>query len=246
MHEVGRVLYGSNNYQLDGPDSDKDYKVFLCPDFNDLYNSKKVEKNDLPAATYGEQFSPMDVRQFSRNLAKGNVNCCEYLFSTENKHTPDFLSFLSVAREAYEQGYVVTCWDTFFASVEGMVKNSLDRYGVTRKSMSRAYYLYMFVLMLVEDGFRMTKYSWRDNHWNQDVRMMRFDEKSFLPTQEEFYQGFAKLKQWAANRVEDFKKNRPFEYKRLASYYDVFEEEMKKFVKRELQYEQLKGDFDYD
>ena len=242
MHEVGRCLYGSNNYNLDGPNSDKDYKVFLCPDFNDLYNSKRVEKSDLSAATYGEQFSPMDVRQFARNLAKGNVNCCEYLFSVEANHEPAFSSFVSVARKAYECGYVITCWDAFFASVEGMVKNSLDRCGVTRKSMSRAYYLYMFVLMLVEDGFKMTEHSWRNNYWNKDVHKMRFDENYYLPTQEGLYQGFAKLKQMASNRVEAFKENRPLEYKELSAYYYVFEEEMKKFVKHELQYEQLMGD----
>lgn len=230
-------MYGSNNYSLDGPNSDKDYKVFLCPDFDDLYNSKHVEKNDLPVATYGEQFSPMDVRQFARNLAKGNVNCCEYLFSTEVSYEPAFSNFVSVAREAYKTGYVVTCWDTFFASVEGMVKNSLDRYGVTRKSMSRAYYLYMFVLMLVEDDFKMMEDSWRGNYWNEVVRAMRFDEKIHLPTQEKLYQGFTKLKQMASNRVEVFKENRPFEYKILSAYYYVLEEEMKKFVKHELQYE---------
>lgn len=242
MHEVGRCLMGSQNYNLDGPDSDKDYKVFLCPDFDDLYNSKRVEKNDLPATTYGEQFSPMDVRQFARNLAKGNVNCCEYLFSADYHHDVGFWAYVSVAREAYKSGYIVTCWDTFFASVEGMVKNSLDRYGVTRKSMSRAYYLYMFVLMLIEDGFKMTEHSWRGNYWNEDVRAMRFDESSYLPSQEKLYQGLAKLKQMAANRVEAFKENKPLEYKELSAYRYVLEEEMKKFVKHELQYEQLMGD----
>jgi hypothetical protein len=100
--------------------------------------------------------------------------------------------------------------------------------------------------MLVEDNFKMTEHSWRGNHWNEDVRKIRFDEKSYLPTQEELYQGFAKLKQMVSNRVKAFKEDRFLEYKKLSAYYYVFEDEMKKFVKHELQYEQLMGDYNYN
>ena len=44
MREVARVLYGSQNYGLDTPESDRDYKVLMCPEFDDLYHGRKLEK----------------------------------------------------------------------------------------------------------------------------------------------------------------------------------------------------------
>lgn len=182
MLDVGHVLYGSQNYGLDSPDSDKDYKVFLCPDFDDLYANKCVEKNDLPADRYDrEHFSPMDVRTFAKNLVSGNVNCAEYLFSMEQNGRSDLFDFLEEARQLYNDGYVMVCWDKFFASVEGLVKNSLDRNGESRKTMSRAYYFQMFVMTLMADNFKMDNYTWRGNSWNEDLRRMRFDEKCWMP-----------------------------------------------------------------
>lgn len=122
MFEIGRIGYGSQNYRLNGPDSDKDYKVFLCPDFNDLYNNRKVEKNDLPAFYDPEHYSPMDVRVFAKNVIAGNINCAEYLFSIEQNGRSDFFAFLEEARQLYNDGYVMVCWDKFFASTEGLVK----------------------------------------------------------------------------------------------------------------------------
>ena len=79
MFEVGRILFGSQNYHLDGPDSDKDYKVLLCPDSEDFYFYKKVEKNNLSKELPSENYSPMDVRTFDKNLRAGNPNCLEML-----------------------------------------------------------------------------------------------------------------------------------------------------------------------
>jgi hypothetical protein len=45
-----------------------------------------------------------------------------------------------------------------------------------------------------------------------------------------------------SNKVKAFKEDRFLEYKKLSAYYYVFEDEMKKFVKHELQYEQLMGE----
>ena len=155
MKEVGRALYGSQNYKLSNENSDKDYKVFLCPSFNDLYRAHKADKGDLPHGLDSEHYSVLDVRKFADLVKVGNVNCLEYLFSLELTGNDKFLNWCAQARELYGKGYLATVWPTFFSSLKGMVGNSLDHYGVTRKSMSRVYFLYMFAMTVVQDNFQV-------------------------------------------------------------------------------------------
>jgi len=39
-----QILVGSHNYNLNNENSDKDYKIFVCPTFEDLYYNKKLSK----------------------------------------------------------------------------------------------------------------------------------------------------------------------------------------------------------
>ena len=243
MFEVGRVSYGSQNYRLNGPDSDKDYKVFLCPDFNDLYKNKRVEKNDLPANVYNREFySPMDCRTFAAKLVEGNVNCVEYIFSLEQNGSSDFFTFLEDARQLYSDGYVMVCWDKFFASVEGLVKNSLNRMGENRKTIMRAYYFQMLVMTLLADNFKMDAHTWRSNNWNKDLRRMRFDEECWMPTREQIETTFAYLKETCKASVERFKKYNPSGFEDLQKRGEALEAKMKALVARFI-YEEIGEDY---
>ena len=59
MVELAKVLYGSQNYGLDGEDSDRDYKLVLCPGFDELYEGKMCKKNigEQAARAAGERES---------------------------------------------------------------------------------------------------------------------------------------------------------------------------------------------
>ena len=146
MKPVAQILIGSQNYQLDGPDSDFDYKLLMMPDFNDFYNYHKVDRHDLPEGYDPEHYNVMSVLTFDKNIRKGNINALEMLFSHYIKCTDDIEIYLNMARHAYAEGYLFIVWDSFMATVEGMIKNSLDRYGATRKSVSRAMYLIYVIL----------------------------------------------------------------------------------------------------
>lgn len=202
MKEVGRALYGSQNYLLSNENSDKDYKVFLCPSFEDLYRAHKADKGDLPKDLDPEHYSVLDVRKFAELVKVGNVNCLEYLFSLDLSGNDRFLNWCADARELYEKSYLATVWPTFFASLTGMVKNSLDRYGVTRKSMSRTYFLYMFATTVVQDHFQVWSSTWRNNTWNKTVAKMRFDDTVYLPTKEEVFNSLNHLNEEAMKRVK--------------------------------------------
>ena len=63
---LGSFLIGSNNYNLDLPDSDKDYKEIVMPNFTDLYFNKTLN------AQIDEHKSLVDYRFFCQKLIKAN------------------------------------------------------------------------------------------------------------------------------------------------------------------------------
>lgn len=165
MKEIARILYGSQNYRLNLPNSDEDYKILLCPEFIDFYNSRKVEKSDVPAWYDHEHNSPMSVIQFHHLLMKGNPNCLEMLFSSEiETSNADFLEYQKQALDLFMCGYLATIWKDFYSAMRGIALNIKLREGITPKSVSRAVYLFGLTQQVMIDNFRMTHGSWRGSH----------------------------------------------------------------------------------
>lgn len=80
--EVFRALCGSHNYNLNTPESDKDYKIFVAPTFDDLYSNKQFSKSYIGET---EDFDVHDIRKISSLWWKANVNFLEVLFSKNIK-----------------------------------------------------------------------------------------------------------------------------------------------------------------
>jgi len=80
------ALTGSHNYNLNTPTSDRDYKAFIFPNFEDLYNNKMFSK-----AVVTETFDATvhDVRKLSELWWKANINFIEVLFSIELQFVDD-------------------------------------------------------------------------------------------------------------------------------------------------------------
>lgn len=171
MKVVGTILYGSNNYRLDTPESDRDYKIIVTPNFDELYLKKDLNGAALPFSHLDpEHYSCMDVRAFANNLAKGNPNAIEMLFSTEiDDEFSDFRHLLEKWREPYFNGYVASQWYYFTEAVGGIMYNSFKRYGVTLKTASRALYFYKLVEYISNHNFVI------------DETVLRNDEVCELP-----------------------------------------------------------------
>lgn len=199
MKPVAQILYGSQNYMLDGPDSDFDYKLLMMPDFNDFYNYHKVDKNDLPEGYDPEHYNVMSILTFDKNVRKGNVNALEMLFSHYIKCANDIEIYLDAAKRAYAEGYLFIVWDSFMTTVEGMIKNSLDRYGVNRKSASRALYLISLCSFVADHDFAMDNTTWGEEQVFSDARELRFNEDKELPTKEAIFSIFEDMKRSADN-----------------------------------------------
>lgn len=75
-----KALVGSHNYNLQIESSDKDYKAFFLPSFEDLYSGEKYSKS-ITSDT--EDIEYHDIRKLPDMLWKSNVNFLEVLFSME-------------------------------------------------------------------------------------------------------------------------------------------------------------------
>lgn len=188
MKEIARILVGSQNYGLDIPESDKDYKVLLCPEFEDLYNYRKVEAKDLPKDLDKDHYSVMSVITFDKLLRNGNPNCLEMLYSMNlETDNADFCAYVNYARDLFRDGYLALVWENFYNAVTGIITHPFERDGVTPKTVSRAEYFYRMICALPYQNehvqpYGMTAYTWRNREIVSGARKFRIDEKI---TQEE-------------------------------------------------------------
>lgn len=77
---VGIFVYGSQNYELDTPESDIDTKCIIVPTFDDIcFNSKPVSYTYVRANDEHIEFK--DVRLMLNEFRKQNMNFVEILFT---------------------------------------------------------------------------------------------------------------------------------------------------------------------
>lgn len=177
MKVVGTILIGSQNYRLDILESDRDYKIIVTPNFDELYLKKDLNGAALPFGDH-EHYSCMDVRTFANNLAKGNPNAIEMLFSTEiDDEFSDFRHLLEKWREPYFNGYVASQWHYFTEAVGGIMYNSFKRYGVTPKTASRALYFYKLVEYISNHNFVIDETILRNDEICELPRAVRLLDK---------------------------------------------------------------------
>ena len=92
-HVAIKALFGSHNYNLNTPSSDRDYKVFLVPNLNDLYDGVEINENHVSEE---EDYSVHDIRKLAVLFWKSNINFLEIMFSQEHTIDPEL-------REIYDR-----------------------------------------------------------------------------------------------------------------------------------------------
>jgi len=78
--ELFKVLTGSHNYNMNTPESDKDYKIFVLPTFDDLYHGKEFSTSHVGET---EDYDVHDIRKAGHLWWKANINFVEVLFTEE-------------------------------------------------------------------------------------------------------------------------------------------------------------------
>jgi predicted nucleotidyltransferase len=78
-----QALVGSHNYNLNREESDRDWKLFVFPTFDDLYNGR-MYSHTITGKT--DDVDIHDIRRLSDLLFKSNINFVETLFSQQYAH----------------------------------------------------------------------------------------------------------------------------------------------------------------
>lgn len=172
---LGNFLVGSNNYNLDLPDSDKDYKGVVMPNFTDLYFNKTLN------AQIDEHESLVDYRFFCQKLAKANPNYIEMLFSKEKEFLNDgFARIFDLARETLPS-ILRLSWDNFVLATLSMVRNSLKRTDQESKMVARAVFLCHLLERAYEKNGELTDSDWTAHNF----RAIRVDEAALKEAKEQ-------------------------------------------------------------
>jgi len=77
---VFKALVGSHNYNLNDESSDKDWKYFVLPTFDDLYGGTRFSASKVGTE---EDYDVHDIRKLTDLLWKANVNFLEVLYSND-------------------------------------------------------------------------------------------------------------------------------------------------------------------
>lgn len=88
----GLFLQGSQNYQMDTLSSDFDFKAFVLPSFDDLYNNARISITE--PTDYG-LVEIKDIRLLPELIMKGNVSIVEILYTKVywvKSHSAEFKS----------------------------------------------------------------------------------------------------------------------------------------------------------
>ena len=163
---LGKFLVGSNNYNLDLPESDKDYKGVVMPNFTDLYFNKTLN------AQIDEHESLVDYRFFCQKLIKANPNYIEMLFSKEKEFLDDgFAQIFELARETLPS-FLRLSWDNFVLATLSMARNSLKRTDQESKMVARAVFLCHLLERAYEKNGELTDSDWTAHNF----RLIRIDK----------------------------------------------------------------------
>lgn len=166
---LGKILYGSQNYGLNGPNSDKDYYEIVMPSFYDLYYQKEASDK-----------KSWDIRKFTKLILDGNFNAIELLFSVDKQFYSQDFEFLWHYLRAISSDIVARRSKKFYYSIRGCFKASLDNADKANsvetyiKHMARTQYFVDLLDHVRLSHFYLTENTWRGN-FTENARNIRFN-----------------------------------------------------------------------
>lgn len=200
---------GSTNYNLVDELSDYDYKKFVCPTFDDLYN-KKMYSNSYTSEEC--DYTVHDIRKLSELIYKANINFIEVLFATKKQYPMemcwiiDHASELSIANLPYLYDACIGMYYTKINKIHSgtaTTKELVDKYGYDTKGAMCAYRVLDFLVRMAENGFDFGKaIRYEDDDPMRSI-LMNIKRGSF--TESTFSAMIEERKSWAFKVKGDFK-----------------------------------------
>lgn len=184
-----KSLVGSHNYNLTTETSDKDYKEFLLPDFNCLYNNTMVsKKTELKTKDKNNELIDIeyhDIRKLNSLLLKANISYLEILYSSEEHEVNEFYRDEYEELMAIKKDIVKMNLRDLYKSVMGTVSNRrklmlkgtestqelVDKYGYDCKQFMHAVRTLDFLRRFQNTGF---------NDFEKAIRYKLPEERDWL------------------------------------------------------------------
>lgn len=195
--EVFRALVGSHNYNLNDETSDKDFKIFVLPTFDDLYKGKMYSDSKI-----GKDFDydVHDIRKLSELFWKANINFLEVLYSKEHHgYFLDLFKIYSLKDQLATMNlpYLYNaCKGMHFEKMKRLDKPTegtahlIEKYGYNTKEALHAYRVLDFITRFAYTDF--TDFKWAMTY-NEETRAEMLAIKQGRLSKEQFIE-FVTLK----------------------------------------------------
>lgn len=232
-----KALVGSHNYNLHTdemiykgivlPASDKDYKVFVLPTFEDLYKQKMFADQIIGVS---EDNDIHDIRKLVDLFYKSNINFIEVVYSTElvipNK-LPEKQRKLLVELLSYKNEIVKMNLPHLFNACGGMHHNKMkllekgtegtqhlvEAFGYDTKQALHAYRVLDFIIRFADTDFKDFKqamtYTGKERDFMLEIKHGFFDIDSYRNFVSFYYESKYKTlrDKYSANPNEELKEH---------------------------------------
>ncbi|URJ76367.1 nucleotidyltransferase domain-containing protein (plasmid) [Bacillus velezensis] len=151
---------GSWNYNLQDETSDRDYKEFVCPSFDDLYYNNMFSDSIITERVDKEIH---DIRKLPELLFKSNISYLETLFSDEIiacQEIRDLVRIRNLVATINLPQLYKTCKGMYFNRLKRIDKSTIgtkdliQEFGYNTKEAMHAYRTLDFIIRFALTGFR--------------------------------------------------------------------------------------------
>lgn len=191
--KVLECLVGSHNYNLNTKESDKDYKVFVLPTFDDLYVGNMYSKSIVGETA---DYDYHDIRKLENLLWKANINFIEILYSNEinydEKQYPEIAELFSYRKRLVKmnlpylynacKGMCFTKMKQLDKGTEG-TKHLVEKFGYDTKQAMNSYRVIDFLERFKNNEFSDFKGA---IYYNDTEREFLLSIKNGVYTKSEF------------------------------------------------------------
>ncbi|MER2007172.1 MAG: nucleotidyltransferase domain-containing protein [Psychrobacillus sp.] len=183
---VLKALVGSHNYNLATPESDKDYKVFVTPTFEELYKGIRFQKDILKHEDDGNDYSIHDIRKIPDLFFKANLNYLEILSSNDlviPMGNPELNQITAMKKEIFKMNLphlFNACKGMYFNKMKLIYKGTegtmhlVEKFGYDTKQAQHAYRCMKFIVDFeatnFEDFDNALRYSGEEEEWMRDIK----------------------------------------------------------------------------
>lgn len=166
-----KILYGSQNFGYNTPESDKDWFDILYPSWEDILYNRTMSKEEH--CEDGTTIKVMDIRLVKNMLFKGMMASTQILFSVEQYDAEDLKWFIQHRQE------IVRCnmFEAYRCNT-GKTLSELNRDGYDNKCLLRAYitYNYLMGLLGTDDVVLYNPKNLEVRHWIEGLDKHKKEE----------------------------------------------------------------------